>query len=196
MMLRYSLLLLLLPLSSCSSGAVVSQINSAKAASGAMAELDTNKDGLLESGELQACPGLLSAIKYYDTNGDKKLSEEELRTRFQGLIDTQVGQVSFDLIIQLNDQPLSGATVKMIPCNFLKDYLKPAEAVTDGGGMASMRITPSDPVVYYGIYSVEVSKLMNGKETIPTRFNTKTTLGCEVGKENRGQPVILKIKSP
>jgi len=38
-----------------------------------------------------------------------------------------------------------------------------------------------------GIYRVEVSKSdADGRETIPTRYNAKTTFGCVVGFGSRG----------
>jgi hypothetical protein len=35
-----------------------------------------------------------------------------------------------------------------------------------------------------GLYRVEVSKMVNGKETIPSKYNTETTLGVEVAQES------------
>jgi hypothetical protein len=188
---------LILIFSGCGSAGATLTINSSKAAREAIKLLDSNSDGKLEAGEIQnSCPGLFAAFAIYDTNRDNFVDEEELRTRFQGLVDTQVGVVSFDLVITLNGSPLADAKVTMTPMPFLKDYLKPAEGTTDRGGMASMGISPTDPTVQYGLYSVTVSKMTGSKEQLSDKYNTKTTLGCEVGKENRGQPVTLILKSP
>jgi hypothetical protein len=195
-MCRFVCLLSLLVLIGCGSGVAPVAINSDRAARDAMSLLDTNKNDKLDQTELQACPGLQQSMAIYDTNSDNVIDQKELAARFQGLVDAQVGQVSYEVILTLNNRPLTDATVKMMPVSFMANYLKPAEGVTDRGGLACMAVNPKDPTVQYGLYTIEVSKLVQGKETIPTRYNAKTTLGCEVGKENRGRPMTIKLQAP
>ena len=40
--------------------------------------------------------------------------------------------------------------------------------------------TKDKPGVHLGLYKVLVSKVIDGKETIPAKFNTATTIGIEV----------------
>jgi hypothetical protein len=48
--------------------------------------------------------------------------------------------------------------------------------------------TPRQRGVQPGLYRVEVSKMVDGKETIPSKYNTETTLGVEVAQ---GSPVMI-----
>jgi hypothetical protein len=84
--------------------------------------------------------------------------------------------------VRRRNQPLAGATVRLIPDEILTN-LKAAEGITDPRGYIDFRIPGSDsPGVQPGIYRVEVSlKDASGKEHIPAKYNSQTELGLEVG---------------
>ena len=45
------------------------------------------------------------------------------------------------------------------------------------------------PGIYVGLYRVRISKKVNGKETLPARYNTETELGREIAtniRDSRG----------
>jgi len=51
------------------------------------------KDGELDKKELEACPGLLAALKVYDTDGNGKISREELSSRIASWKTTSASPV-------------------------------------------------------------------------------------------------------
>ena len=90
-------------------------------------------------------------------------------------------------------QPLGGAQVTFEPESFLGDEIKPAIGTTNSVGDAAPSIRPedrSDPKlpggVHLGLYKVRISKADNGKETIPSKYNTETILGQEVAYDDPG----------
>ena len=56
-----------------------------------------------------------------------------------------------------------------------------ATGTTDNTGRADLVMGMEGfPGMQCGIFQVEISKLVNGQETIPARYNQNTTLGLEV----------------
>ena len=53
------------------------------------------------------------------------------------------------------------------------------------------------PGIYTGLYRIRISKLVNGKETLPARYNTETELGREVahGTRGSGTNIVFRLKS-
>jgi hypothetical protein len=93
--------------------------------------------------------------------------------------------------ITLDGQPLGGAKVTFEPESFLGDSIKTAVASTSMYGDAMPSISPEDRPdpkmpggVHLGLYKVRISKMDNGKETIPIRYNTETILGQEVSYDD------------
>ena len=91
----------------------------------------------------------------------------------------------------MDGKPLSGAMVTLEPESFLGNAVKPATGVTvDGTADMSIaeqyRPAPSLWGVYCGLYKVRISKQQGGLEAIPSKYNTETTLGCEVALDAPG----------
>jgi hypothetical protein len=155
------------------------------AAKQALADYDTNKDGLLDKAELARCPGLLWAFALYDTNKDGKLSASELEDRMKSFSD--VGLVTANFTFHLDGGPLEGATVTCVPEKFMGPAFKPATGTTDRAGIvvpvaegAGLSGMP------FGVYRIEVSKKNSaGQETIPARYNAHTVLGVELNAGTR-----------
>ena len=88
--------------------------------------------------------------------------------------------------VTLDNRPLEGATVTLTPEPFLGEHVLPASGVTDSGGLASQtiaeefRVEPRITGVQCGWYKVGISKLKDGQEIVPAKYNRDTTLGCEV----------------
>lgn len=174
-------------LASCSSApARVTQpsINASRAGSLAMDEYDTNGDGVVAGDELEKAPSLKSALASADTNGDKGLSAEEITARIKKWQAMPIGITSFGFTATLDGKPLEGATVTFEPEAFLGDSVKPAISMTDvlGSGGPTIpkdqRPTPtSPPGVHMGFYRVKISKVVDGKEAIPAKYNESTILG-------------------
>jgi len=181
---------LLLVIAGCSNPDVSKppSISPREAASQALAEYDANKDGFLDAGELERCPGLKNALKRNDTNKDGRFSREELEEYFAGYVKSGIGSQTVVCKVTLDDQPLSGATVVLEPETFLGDSVKPAQGVTDAKGEVRPRIEGSDlPGCHLGVYRVRIAKTEGGKDLLPPQYNTKTELGLEVGPVMRGK---------
>jgi hypothetical protein len=162
-----------------------------------MAELDDDKDGLIDRTELAKCPALLNAIEAYDTNRDGKLSHEELTRRLRSFSPGRLATCSPTFQVLLDGQPLSGATVQLEPERFLGPVMKPAEGITDGGGIVSPRAPQLGTAgVYCGLYRVLVSWHDNERrEQIPARYNSATTLGQELAPDTPQAIIILRLSS-
>jgi hypothetical protein len=167
-----------------------------KAGAQAVADYDTNKDGLLDAKELEPCPGLLGAMKRLDKNGDGHLSADEIRDRLAFF--QQMGpQTDAAVEVTLDGRPLAGATVTLVPEKFMGPSLKSASTVTNPEGTGYLMTEGTNYVqVAHGYYKVQVSKVVQGREVIPARYNTQTVLGQEVAPERdgRGSRSVVRLR--
>lgn len=183
-----------------SGGPAGPQLSPGGAASQALAEYDTNKDGALDAKELDQCPALKAALKRgLDKDNDGKATADEIKERLsifqdEGMIGTLVVEV------QLDGRPLGGATVTLTPETFLGPSFKPATGTTDASGTVAPQAEGLGPgAIPYGFYRVEVSKQgAGGKELVPARYNTNTTLGREFAParalNRRGEEDSLRLE--
>jgi hypothetical protein len=164
------------------------KISPSSAASAAMAKYDTNKDGFLDAKELEKAPSLRSALKQIDTNGDGKISADEIAARIAKWQESGLGLTTLTARVTLDGQPLEDATVTFVPEEFLGTDMQKAVGTTSKGGAANLSIEhPQRPGlrgVQPGLYRVEISKMVNGKETLPSKYNAETTLGVEVAQDS------------
>ena len=177
-------------------------LDAAFAASQAMETLDADQDGQIGKSELKASPGLQAALRKTDTNGDGALTEQEIAERLQHLVDSKAALRNFQLSITLNRQPAPGLSVTLIPEQFLTPAIEPAVGDTNHLGIAYPTVEFEDPAIVKqgiagvrpGMYRVSVSKLnADGKETIPSRYNTDTQLGVNVDMDDHAMPPTLNI---
>jgi hypothetical protein len=164
----------------------------------AIKQYDKNGDGLLDADELEHCPGLKSQLRVIDTNKDGKLSADEIAERLNMMVEAKIARVGVFIRVNLDEQPLEGATVRLVPEKFMGESVQPAVGTTDKTGIANMQLeegAKKEKGVQWGYYRIEVSrKDSDGKETLPAKFNTATTLGCEVSPDMRGG-IVLKLSS-
>ncbi|MBY0514128.1 MAG: hypothetical protein K2P78_09490 [Gemmataceae bacterium] len=167
-------------------------------AKAALQEYDKNGNGSLEGAELDACPGLKYALAAVDTNKDKSISFEELQVRFREYEKSRVGAVSVSCTVRLNGKGLDGATVTFTPEEFMKGKVKGAAGTSDAAGNVNLTAEGGIPGLPIGVYKVTVSKKgADGSESVPAKYNAKTTLGFEVGPGGRGNPVAeFNLTSP
>ena len=197
------LLLLFLALSSagCSRTIETPRINARDIAARALAEYDTNGDGVLDARELKRCPGLESCAKrLHPKSKDPRLSLEELEQVLTEYVDSQTGLMTVVCKVTLNEEPLAGAEVVLEPEAFMGDSSKPARGTTDEQGKAQMKIEGApQPGCHLGIYRVRIAKAdAGGRQMLPARYNTETQLGIEVGsaglKGSSTFPFALKAR--
>lgn len=155
----------------------------------AMEKYDANGDGEVTGEELDAAPALKAAIEQLDQDSSGGVSAKEVNARVDRWLEDKIGLTSFTCTIRMDGRPLDGATVTMVPEEFLGEKVKPATGVTDANGVAILSI--ADPPqgasgVAAGFYRVEISKKEGGQESIPAKYNTQTTLGQEVALDARG----------
>lgn len=154
----------------------------AGSAAAAIEQLDANKDGKLDSKELASSPALAAAAAEIDKNSDKSLDAAELTARLQSYADGNVARKMFSAQVFMSGVPVSGAEVKFIPEPYMLGAILEGTGTTDPGGLVMVTVPGVDPPgIAVGFYRVEISKKdAAGKETIPAKFNTATTLGMEV----------------
>jgi hypothetical protein len=189
---------LALLMAGCSGGGVpeVAQVSPRDAADQALADYDANKDGALDAKELEACPGLLSALKRADKNADGRLTADEIAERL-AYFQHQGMHMDVGVEVALDGRPLAGATVTLVPEKLMGSSVKSASAVTDeaGTGVFQTGGDTGEPIAP-GYYRVRVSKNVQGREVIPARYNTQTGLGQEVvpGAEGRGSSLTVRLR--
>jgi hypothetical protein len=175
------------------------KITPGDAAREAMAAYDMNQDGALDAKELRSCPALQSALKRIDKDNDGRLSAEEITDRLT-FLRSQEPQSGVSVEVMLDGRQLSGATVTLVPEKFMGASFKPLSVVTDEAGSGIVTLEGGSDLAPLGYYRVEVSKKNpGGREIVPARYNTKTTLGHEISPdvEGRGSAanISLRLKS-
>ena len=160
----------------------------------AMELYDTDKDGLIAGAELDQCPAFKRGMEEIPNSGgqrrsdmdsdqDGAISEQEIADRIQFFVDSKLGVMKgMGCRFTYKGRPLRGATITFEPEPFVADYIEAATGKTDANGACSLN-RENSPLggVTVGFYKIIVSKLSkSGKETLPAKYNTETTLGQEI----------------
>jgi hypothetical protein len=152
----------------------------------AVSKYDKNNDGAIDSEELAQVPSLLASLDRVDTNGDQRVSSEEIETRIQQWRDSKTGEMPVRCRVLLDGDPLVGAKVEFVPEEFLGAELGTASGTTGEDGTAAISqnsenaATDEYPGVAVGWYQIRIT---SDKGDIPAKYNTATTLGCEVASD-------------
>jgi hypothetical protein len=163
-------------------------------AAAAVKQYDSNGDATIDGKELESAPSLRFSLDRIDTNGDKRIVSEEIaRFAQKHWVDSPVGIVRVQCVVNLKGRPLDGAIVTLEPEDFMQGVVNPASGVTRGGTAAidlsdENRPHPNAHGAQAGLYLVRISKIVNGKETIPGKYNEQTVLGCEVARRASYMP--------
>lgn len=154
---------------------------SSKISAAAFNLLDLNKDSQLDDKELAKAPGLKVALARIDSNKDGLMAAEELEARVAEYRNAHVGLRNETYTFTLNGAPLSEARVVFTPEACFEDTLQAADGQTGATGSTSVKISGNKiPGLTCGMYQVSVSKKdASGKELLPAKYNTETTLGYE-----------------
>ncbi len=152
---------------------------------------DTDKNGFISGEELEKTPGLKAGIKNFDSDGDGQVSADEISQRVETWVHMDMALMSLSCDVTLDGQPLEGAVVTFDPEEYLGGVTQQAVGTTSMIGVVMPKVPkekrPSldaPPGIQPGLYRVRVSKVINGKETIPARYNTETILGIQVSKDD------------
>jgi len=183
--------LLLLPLLGWGCGQRIGapRLNVSSISERALNEYDTNKDGFLDTKELERCPGLKSCLTRFDHDKDGRLSKTELEEGLAEFTVSGAGLTEVLCKVTFDGKPLAGASVTLEPEAFMGDSIKSAKGTTDEQGTARMQADGSSvPGCNLGIYRVRISLTNDkGQEGLPARYNTETQLGIEVGSAKKGR---------
>ena len=171
----------------------------------AMEMYDADGDGFVAGEELENAPGLKAALKNLDKDGDGKVSESEVAERVKKWERVTTSAISFEAIVVLDGKPLDDAKVTLVPEDFMGGVVQAGEGTTVLGGRfkpsipKDKRPTPTfRPGMQLGIYKVQISKEVDGVETIPAKYNSETVLGQEVSIDDPGienKRVVYKLNS-
>jgi len=170
-------------------------LDPAKAGRLAIEEFDANKDGKIDSDEIKKSPGLMESLETMDDDGDGSLTAGEISQRVREWLDGGTNVFTESSTVYLDGEPLEGATITYDPEDFLEPGLQPTSGVTDATGSAFPQGQDAKyPGLYPGVYSVRISKVVDGRETIPARYNTETILGKEIGFDAPSTHRLLKFE--
>jgi hypothetical protein len=151
----------------------------------AIQKYDANKDGLLSNDELAKSPGLRIAAARIDANNDRMINAEEINNRISRWRESRLALSSMNARVRLNGAPVQNANITLVPDDILGPAVKSASGTTDADGFATVIVSsnPDENGVHLGFYRIEITKKVDGKETIPTRYNEKSELGVEVAHD-------------
>jgi hypothetical protein len=160
----------------------------------AMELYDTNKDGLIAGDELDGCPAFKRTMEEIpgsggktrgdlDTNGDGAISRDEIADRIRFFVKSNLGVMKgLGCMFVYKGRGLAGTKVTFEPEPFMADYIEAATGVTDANGAVTLN-RQANPLggVTVGFYKIRLSKpSSSGKETLPAKLNTETTIGQEI----------------
>lgn len=168
----------------------------------AVKEYDANGDGGLGRDEVERAAGLRESFGKIDADNDGSLTATEIDKRIQQWRDSRVAEMIVMCEVTLDGAPLADALITFEPESFLGSNVNPATGTTSVNGTTSVSMAEehlADPryaATACGWYKIRVTS--SGK-SIPPRFNTATTLGCEVANDahwtlNGVIPLELKSK--
>lgn len=171
--------------------------DSAVAAQAALAESDSNGDGVLSKAE--AVSGMRTYWKRYDHNGDGSASLDEITARFHEWTNGDTGMMNLRVEVRFRGNPLPQARIEMTPYEFFGGELLPAKGKTDPYGYAFMAI-PKDLLpdsqkgthgMQVGLYKVAIS---HSELQLPARYNDDTELSVDLSSGDSITGVRFELK--
>jgi len=161
------------------------QIDPQQATQEAMRIYDQNGDGVLDAKELSASPPLaelLQNLKARTPGHPDSLNAADIQSRLEEWLKAPTVLIASTVTVYLDGAMLEGATVTYEPEPFLGSSYRSHQGQTNSAGAAVLDpdLKEFPDSIYVGLYRVRISKKVDGKETIPAKYNTETELGREI----------------
>jgi hypothetical protein len=163
-----------------------------EAAAAALAEYDTNKDGVLDEKEIARCPGLKNLAR----EKNNRVSAADIAARLTAMKETKTGTIgSIPIsVVWADGRPVAGATVTLVPEKFLGSGFKSSSGTALASGEVGLQTSDGLPGCQLGFFKVQVSlKDAAGQEQVPARYNENTGLGCEVNSDRKFTPAEFRF---
>lgn len=125
-------------------------------AAGALKSHDKNGDGALAGAELKANPAFTGC----DANKDGKVESAEIEATVTRWIASRIGRAGVLCTVLRGGSPVAGAEVTFTPEEFMAGAGAPGTGVTDGAGMAMISVPTTGKEasgIAPGFYTVSVS---------------------------------------
>lgn len=124
----------------------------------AMTEYDKNGDGKIAGDELDACLGMKSVLADMDTNKDGALDKGEIANRIKSWVDSKVGLTCPSMSFTKGKKALKTGKISLVPEAFLSDVLKQADADIAEGSCSPSSAGNVDnlPGMAYGFYKIQL----------------------------------------
>jgi hypothetical protein len=161
---------------------------------------DKDGDGALAGSELDAVPGIKKNLSRYDSNGDSRVSRDEIAERLNNWSKQQLAIMGCSYVVTLDGQPLADAEITLVPEPYLGPNVKPASGVTAPNSIARMSHADEDlpksangrPIagVKGGTYKVQVT---HPARKIPAKYNTATELGEEIAYDINPNDALIQL---
>ncbi len=163
----------------------VSQPSYSSAAGAAAIEAyDSNADGAISGNEFDRVGALRAAIASVDADGDGRITADEIDARINAWKESKVGQMAAIVEVKLDGKPLPNAEVVFDPEPFVGSNLPSGTGTTETDGMAGIAQKSGTPGMPCGFYKIRVT---SPDRKIPAKYNSETTLGCEVANYSHWQ---------
>ena len=175
------------------------QLDPAKFGHDAVEQYDLNSDGVLAGDELAVAASLKSVISQLDADQDSQLTADEIAAYVQSWQDADVGLTGVHCRVTLKGQPLAGATVTFQPERFQGEAISAAVGISDERGIVRLALEGGQERglpdgMQVGFYRVRISKIENGKEVIPSKYNEDTTLGQVITSVGRLDSIEFHLR--
>ena len=181
----------------CGQAVKIPKADAEKIAQMAIELYDLDKDGAIGGKELEAAASVASAIVELDSDGDGKVVADDISYAVNSWNEsgTQVGMAN--CIVTKSGKPLKGATVTFEPEPFHEGTLGTVSGVCGSDGSVKLVCDELAATGLEGIptgfYKVRITHQVGGKESIPAKYNTETTLGQAISPNQRSTNIDFRL---
>lgn len=169
------------------------KIDAQAAAAQAIEMFDNNGDDTLDDQELKQCPGLAEGKNRADTNGDGRLTKDEITQRIEFWNDSRKLLCAPTFEVSINRLFFPDIEVVLEPEPFLKKWLSEARDKTDSTGRVLLSNTDLPNGLFMGYYRVTASLPAGPRQQLPARYNEKTELGIEITDDRPETDMIIRF---